>query len=636
MCSRCAFIIVSILIAFNGSSLFLRSTICSGTAAMAGVLSTSVGAAPPSVKRRRLAGKTSPWFLALLEDLGCEASGATQLVYLGTVSRVLPGASAGYRDLESVTKAELISMVRDAVDSPVGGGSAGGRPRTRTDSPVDFIIVVKEKHADGTSHFHFALKLNRNMRFGQAKKTLMERHKIPSHWSCTHRHVWSAVRYLHVPSPKKPVVDDKPEIWTFDGRTLDLTELSREPWVAHAWRRRREAMDATAAVEGKKAAAFNKLDFMALVLSKHLHTKACLISYVQAHGSPGAQVFTSKNQRRVMEFIEDAQEWEDASATAVSERLSDWEVLCRAADAPCCHAPGECGYAVAAEEIFRRNAATLSPHKLAKALVRVIKAGPSKTCCVPFLVGPSNTGKSTLLYPFDDLFGAKKVFHKPALGSTFALRNIVKNKRFIFWDDYRPVEYAHKDTVPVATFLSLFIGKDTEIQVSQSFNDGNLDVKWSRGVVFTAKQEGLWEPTARVSAEDIRHLRNRVEEFHFDHVVLSLKEVQSCAPCMAGWIRKYSDEAVPAPLLVAPTAVAKISASDFSAVTGFAGMMVSAKVPAIVAEELFSEVVALGAVDVVELSASDWEQLPSWKKLRPLAARRLNAAVTPAGSAPHT
>ena len=310
--------------------------------------------------------------------------------------------------------------------------------------------------------------------------------------------------------------------------------------------------------------------------------------------------------------------------------------MCRAADAPCSHAPGECGYAVAAEEIFRRNAATLSPHKLAKALVRVVKAGPSKTCCVPFLVGPSNTGKSTLLYPFDDLFGAKKVFHKPALGSTFALRNIVKNKRFIFWDDYRPVEYAHKDTVPVATFLSLFIGKDTEIQVSQSFNDGNLDVKWSRGVVFTAKQEGLWEPTARVSAEDVRHLRNRVEEFHFAHVVLSLKEVQSCAPCMARWIRKYSDEAIPALLPVAASPVAKTSASDFSAVAGFCGIMVSANLPALVAEELFSEVVALGAVDVIELSLPDWEQLPSWRKLRPLEARRLKAAAGPAGSAPHT
>jgi hypothetical protein len=76
----------------------------------------------------------------------------------------------------------------------------------------------------------------------------------------------------------------------------------------------------------------------------------------------------------------------------------------------------------------------------------IVKNGPSKTCRVPMLVGPSNTGKSTVLYPFDDLFGPKQVFHKPALGSSFALRNIVQKKRFIFWDDYRPVEYAQEKT----------------------------------------------------------------------------------------------------------------------------------------------------------------------------------------------
>ena len=116
---------------------------------------------------------------------------------------------------------------------------------------------------------------------------------------------------------------------------------------------------------------------------------------------------------------------------------------------------------------------------------------------------------------------------KPALGSTFALRNIAKGKRYIFWDDYRPVEFAHKDTVPVATFLSLFIGKHTEVQVSQSFSDGNFDVNWQRGVVFTAKEEGRWEPSARVSAEDVRHLRNRVEEFRFTEVITGLKDVGS-------------------------------------------------------------------------------------------------------------
>ena len=404
-----------------------------------------------------------------------------------------------------------------------------------------------------------------------------------------------------------------------------MKELSREPFVAEAWRKRGERLEDKASAEAKKAPAFTKLDFVALVLPKHLHTKASLMAYVQQFASAAAQEYTSKHQRRLQEFLEDAQEWAEAKAMAHSEKLTDWEIVCRAADTPCKHAPGECGYATAVQEIFRHNASTLSPHRLATSLRKVLVGGPSKTCRVPFLVGPSNTGKSTLLYPFDDLFGPKHVFHKPALGSTFALRNIVKSRRFIFWDDYRPVEYAHKETVPVATSLSLFIGKDTEVQVSQSFNDGNLDVKWSRGVVFTAKEQGLWDPTTKVSAEDVHHVRNRVEEFRFSAVVPSLKDAESCAPCMARWIRKFSEEMPPAPAPALP--LLSPPAGCFSSVSGFSNKMMSAKLFGASAQALFSEVAALGAVDVAELSAEDWRGLPSWKQLRPLEARRLLAVI---------
>jgi hypothetical protein len=140
-------------------------------------------------------------------------------------------------------------------------------------------------------------------------------------------------------------------------------------------------------------------------------------------------------------YIEDAYEWNTANAVAEAERVTDWEMVLKARDSRCSHGCCGCSYATAVQEIFERNAATLSPQRLAAALRNVIQNGPSKTCRVPFLVGPSNTGKSTLLYPFDELYGAVNVVHKPALGSTFGLRNVVKKqKRLIFWDDYCPVQ----------------------------------------------------------------------------------------------------------------------------------------------------------------------------------------------------
>ena len=88
---------------------------------------------------------------------------------------------------------------------------------------------------------------------------------------------------------------------------------------------------------------FTKLDFIALVLSKHLHTKASLMAYVQDHGSPAAQIFAIKHQRRLMEYVEDAQEWDEAKQAAGDEKLTEWELLCSAAESPCECAPSECG-----------------------------------------------------------------------------------------------------------------------------------------------------------------------------------------------------------------------------------------------------------------------------------------------------
>ena len=55
----------------------------------------------------------------------------------------------------------------------------------------------------------------------------------------------------------------------------------------------------------------------------------------------------------------------------------------------------------------------------------------------------------------------------------------------------------------------------------------------------------------------------------------------------------------------------------------FAQFMESAVIRASVGEALLREVVALGAVNVRELTVADWSALPSWSQLRPLEQRRI-------------
>ena len=232
-----------------------------GTLVTAGSMAASGEAV---AKKRRFTSKVSPFFASLMEDLGQESVQARQWVYLVTVSRVLGGSTSGtyFRNLEQLQKVQLAEMVRDALDNPVESGSVGGRPRVRTGLVADIIVVVKEAHADGSAHFHVVLKLHSPMRFRLAKRTLQERHHLPSHWSCTHSQLWSALRYVQVASPTKPSIDTEPFVWTSDGRTLDMVELSRVPFTAVAWRERREKAEAKAAIEQKKSPNFNKAGFL--------------------------------------------------------------------------------------------------------------------------------------------------------------------------------------------------------------------------------------------------------------------------------------------------------------------------------------------------------------------------------------
>lgn len=576
---------------------------------------------------------TSPLETALAE---AEQPDALQWVYLVTTSRVLDATlpdGRQYRDLDTMSRADFGTAVADAFNNPVPAGSAGGRPRNEPDGQplVSMVVVFQEQHKDGTIHFHAAVRLTRSGRFQQAKRTMRERHLLPSHFSCSHQRFWSAVRYGYMETPAKPDVDDCPWVWqpswsgfARESEAIDLFEMSQEPYMAGVWLKRREAADKAAGATGTKT-TFDMMDLTSVIIAKHLWSKDGLIAYAQDYGTKAMQRFVRGRQRKLVADIDETKEWASARENAAFEAVDDWTLMCRCAETTCPHGAA-CSYRAAVEGIFSRNASSFDVRELAAALRDVVVVGPKKTTRVPFLVGPSNSGKSTVIYPFDDLYTPKRVLHKPALGSTFGLRNLANGtKRFILWDDFRPVEFAHEKTVPASLFLSLFVGQHTEIQVSQSFNDGNKDVCWKHGVVFTGKLEGLWEATKNVSVEDVRHMQNRVKQFQFTSVLAdgSLHDVTSCAPCMAAWIvreaAKFDAAGVFRPALAAPPA------ADAGAppVSGFEDLMRDACVPRAQADALLADVRAIGAVSVEEMLPADWALLNSWAALRPLEKRRL-------------
>jgi hypothetical protein len=162
-------------------------------------------------------------------------------------------------------------------------------------------------------------------------------------------------------------------------------------------------------------------------------------------------------------------------------------------------------------------------------------------------------------------------------------------------------------------------GLPFEIQVSQSFNDGNKDFEWRHGAVVTAKEEGLWTPCRRVTEEDVRHLQSRFEVFRCTAKVEHLQDVQPCPTHMSQWIRDCAalHDARPAmgPVLPVQSAGGEVVDMD---VLAFEACLPSAAVA-----ELQQELVELGAVHVRELSAAEWTSLRAWSKLKVLEQRRV-------------
>lgn len=225
--------------------------------------------------RVRLRRKLSPWEV----ELGCEQADARRRVYLITFARVLADRlqQGGLKDVTRLSRQQILNSVLDAWENPLE--SAAGRPRESDGNLVKKVVVFQELHADGSKHFHVAVLLASQMRFATCKRTLLQRHGLAAHFSCTHLEFWSAVRY-GTESTLKRDPDKQPLAWVPRGdQPIDIFEDSQQPFDAPAWRIRRERRDQEAAKEVDAKSSFTKLDFTALVLSKGLRTKAAVMRY---------------------------------------------------------------------------------------------------------------------------------------------------------------------------------------------------------------------------------------------------------------------------------------------------------------------------------------------------------------------
>ena len=166
-----------------------------------------VAAPPPLVAAPPPAFDVGAWATEM--DLGPENTGGVRIrrtVYLITFARVLLQTvlgNPGLKDPSTLAPGTILNCVKNAIDYPALG-PGGGRPANRNESPIRKIVVFREAHQDGSFHFHVGVLLSVALGFVTAKRALLTRHGLVSHWSSSHSEWWSVVRYGYMPNlPKK-------------------------------------------------------------------------------------------------------------------------------------------------------------------------------------------------------------------------------------------------------------------------------------------------------------------------------------------------------------------------------------------------------------------------------------------------
>ena len=203
-----------------------------------------------------------------------------------------------------------------------------------------------------------------------AKRTLRVRDRLASHWSSTHRHFWSAVRYGAIATCAKPAVDQSPyKCGRLTGRIGACLRLRSSRGLRNAGACEQSRLSA----KGSAQKALRRSQRReAEVQQVGPHRPGCgqrVAKHCRHHGlragpwhpqNAGVGLPEPAKVRGVLAR-------EAARAVSKLEKETEWALVCRKADEACSHTE-QCEYAEAARTFFAANQTSLDHVQLAHTL----------------------------------------------------------------------------------------------------------------------------------------------------------------------------------------------------------------------------------------------------------------------------
>ena len=519
----------------------------------------------PLVPRNRLNTKTSSSTLQAHQQpvigwmLGEEApEGSKLMAYMITLpfpKQMRTGDGVLLVPSSEFTKTELAAKIKDAFQHPDSHNPAQALP-----SPIELqrFGIWREWHVEDENgikhqHDHVPILTYGSFRYLAVKRALLLRHGFASHWS-RHTGYWSMVRYLAMPSPKKPLqsLDPWPLLWDSSGVHPALTDSCYAPVTGSALTARRHLAAQKAAEKGKSDPRVTDLDIWALVVRAGLRNTADdrqahlrLAAHAKAHCGEAVVHYLWKKRHQLPAMIDDIWLWENIEEAAKAAQMSRKEAV-EVAAAATCSCSG--AWKTFVSKSFTEN--RIDSRQLCRDIWDALHNGRSETTPVVVLAGlKGGEGKSAFLKPMHSLFPSDKaVFNVTRECGNFPLLDL-PNAKVVFLDDFR----FDPDVLSWGSTCLWFDGSDLPIGRPQNVQGvtGNMVYKGSAPIFITTKLDDLVCLEAQAAADpetgvpvdaNAAMLRRRLNVYKF-HTRVSKPPARFkfCARCFVDFLRDHVD-----------------------------------------------------------------------------------------------
>lgn len=385
-------------------------------------------------------------------------------------------------------------------------------------------VCSMEKHRNGGTHFHMAVKMDRNVRWLQLKNALEEQHGIIVHFSCAHYNYYTAWRYVTKEDRYFIESEGHPNLRNTGAPRTDAA--CRRHHNANTDDNTTNAVQQPAQVQRNKKKRLSAFDVSQIVVEHNIKTRTELLALANEQKEEGkcdlAEFIVNRGPRVVAQVLDTAWELETANETLQRQNKTRLDILQDTLQQPC---DASCNgrWLHMACQILERNG--INREAFTQSIKVLLEKGRGKNRNI-LIVGPANCGKTFILNPLTKIY---KVFLNPAT-ATFAWVG-AELAECIFLNDFRWSD----QVITWHDFLLMLEGQLVHLPAPKTHYSQDILFDKDTPIFCTSKVPFVYIKRGVVDDRETEMMSVRWRVFTFNYQIAQHEQVEMapCAHCFA-------------------------------------------------------------------------------------------------------